>query len=175
MNLLSLLLVLHILLGVYPSPEKAEAQITIIPTTKQISVITTPTDNKLTILNEIVTPTPTVVSTPKIVAVAEKKVKVESLTVWSTNDVLKRIYEVFGPNALKAEKVARCESGLRSDAVGDRNLTPSSYGVFQIRAFKGRGSPTQLLDPEYNIQFAYKMSGGGQNWAAWTCGKKVGV
>jgi hypothetical protein len=79
---------------------------------------------------------------------------------------------VFGDNYENALKIAQCESGVRDNAIGDKNLNPSSYGIFQIRAFSNRGTPEQLLDPEYNIQFAYRMSGGGINWGAWTC-KKV--
>jgi hypothetical protein len=98
--------------------------------------------------------------------------KIEPNQKWTKEQITNRIIEVFGENYENALKIAQCESGIRDNAIGDKNLNPSSYGVFQIRAFINRGTPEQLLDPEYNIQFAYRMSGGGTNFGAWTC-KKV--
>lgn len=83
------------------------------------------------------------------------------------NYVTQRIREVFGVNADKAIKIAMCESGLRSNAVSSTN----DYGIFQIHYSPKRGTYAQLLDAEYNIQFAYRMSGGGTNWQAWSCRK----
>ena len=83
------------------------------------------------------------------------------------NYVTQRIREVFGVNAEKALKVGTCESGLRSNAVS----STSDYGIFQIHYYPSRGTYAQLLDAEYNIQFAYRMSGGGTNWQAWSCRK----
>lgn len=82
----------------------------------------------------------------------------------------------FGQNAEAALKIARCESGIRADAIGDLHLdggTNPSLGVFQVRYFGGaRGTKEQLLDYRYNVDKAYQMSGGGINWSAWSC-KKV--
>jgi len=50
-----------------------------------------------------------------------------------------------------------CESGGNPNAVGDKNLNPHSYGLFQIRGFKSRGTIEQLLQPAYNIDYAYKL------------------
>jgi hypothetical protein len=80
-----------------------------------------------------------------------------------------KIRNKFGVYANAALRVAQCESGLNPSAIGDRSLTPSSYGVFQIRAFPERGTPAQLLNADYNIDYAFRMSGGGVNWGPWTC------
>jgi len=86
--------------------------------------------------------------------------------------IMQRICEVFKNNCQRAIAIARCESGLRM-VVGDLHINPHSYGVFQIRALRGRPSPEQLLDLETNIQTAFKISKGGTNFSAWTCNRKV--
>jgi hypothetical protein len=86
---------------------------------------------------------------------------------WSKEQVINRIIEVFGDNSGNALKIAKCESGYRDNAISSTN----DYGVFQIHYFPHRGTHEQLLDAEYNIQLAYRMSGGGTNWSAWTCRK----
>lgn len=89
----------------------------------------------------------------------------------------------FGANADKALAIANCESGLNPNAIGDKSLMylqsgtyyGASYGLFQIRYLPGRPSPDWLIIPENNIQKAYEMSGGGVNWSAWSCAKKLGI
>lgn len=80
-----------------------------------------------------------------------------------------KIRNKFGANAWAALRVANCESSMNPSAIGDRNLFPSSYGLFQVRAFPERGTPAQLLNPDFNIDFAYRLSQGGTNWSHWTC------
>jgi len=79
------------------------------------------------------------------------------------------IVRVFGEYSDKALKIAECESHFIADAIGDVTLTPSSYGVFQIRAFEGRPTPAELLDAKTNIEYAYELSEGGTNWNPWSC------
>ena len=88
-------------------------------------------------------------------------------------EVERLIRERFGDEADKALAVAKCESNFRPSAIGDRNLNPASYGIFQIRAFPGRPSPEELLDAEYNIDYAYHLWQ-TQGWAPWTCARKLG-
>ncbi len=88
------------------------------------------------------------------------------------------IREIFGQSADTAIKVAKCESSLRVNAVGDKRLGyyrrgvlyGRSYGVFQIRYLPGRPSPSYLTNLENNVRYAYKMSG-GTNFRAWSCYK----
>ena len=73
-------------------------------------------------------------------------------------------------NSDEALKVAKCESGLNPLSHGDRNLNPSSYGIFQIRAYHNRPSPDELLNWKVNIDTAYDIyKSWGNSWDAWTC------
>lgn len=88
----------------------------------------------------------------------------------------------FGSAAASAKRVMQCESGGRSDAVGDTKLAywlnntkyGESYGLFQIRYLPGRPSPDQLLDPAFNIEYAANMHH-GQGFRPWTCARKLGI
>ena len=74
--------------------------------------------------------------------------------------------------------VAKAESGMRCDAVGDGHIAfvkneieyGKSYGVFQIRYLVGRPDPSKLLDCEFNINYAYGLylARGWQPWSAYT-------
>lgn len=96
-----------------------------------------------------------------------------------TSEIEKLICDVFGDDCEDALKIARCESGLRADAVGDNHLVferdgveyGRSYGPFQIRHLPTRPDPEKLLNAEFNVQYAKQMFD-VQNWSPWTC-KKV--
>lgn len=83
-----------------------------------------------------------------------------SMTGWSPQQVEKRIREVFTTAPDKAVAIARCQSFLDPlyelpNADGTRN-----WGVFQIsdgRLDQFGGTLRQALDPEWNIQTAYKL------------------
>lgn len=69
-------------------------------------------------------------------------------------------------------KIAKCESSLRPDAIGDHG---TSIGVMQIH-LPAHPSVTkeQMLDPEQNIAEAkriYDKSG----YLAWTCARIIGI
>lgn len=84
--------------------------------------------------------------------------------------VVSLILKHFGSDATIAIAVAMAESGLRCEAIGDGHLDPKSYGVFQIRAFKGRPPIEKLLDCEENIKHARQMQlkQGWKPWSAFT-------
>jgi len=84
-------------------------------------------------------------------------------------DIAEYIEHLFQDKAKIALAIAKCESKLRADAIGDRSLNPSSYGVFQVRAFHNRPSIEDLLDAKKNIEFAYELSKQGTNWGHWSC------
>ena len=77
-----------------------------------------------------------------------------------------------------AMKVMQGESGGRPDAIGDnypiRGETIPSYGLFQIRALKGRPSPEVLLNPEENVKYAANLYK-SQGWRPWTAARKLGI
>ena len=86
--------------------------------------------------------------------------------------VIAYIEEVFGEDAEQAKRIAYLESGYRCDAIGDRNLNPSSYGVFQIRAFSSRPPISELLDCKRNIEIAHDLFH-EQGWKIWTTFRKL--
>lgn len=90
------------------------------------------------------------------------------------------IIETFGDKWRIAYAVARAESGLREDAIGDYtldyrgkdgNVYGMSLGVFQIRYLPGRPKVKDLLTAKFNIEYAYKMSKGGTDWSPWSAYK----
>jgi hypothetical protein len=80
--------------------------------------------------------------------------------------------------AVTATAIAKAESGLRTDAVGDVGLQDSkwgpSIGLWQVRSVKaesGKGTSrdgTRLADPAFNARSMVEISGGGTNWRPWS-------
>lgn len=70
----------------------------------------------------------------------------------------------------KVLAIARCESGIRANAVGDNG---KSYGVFQIHL---PSHPTiskeQALNPFFNISWAIGQMKAGR-WSMWTCNRTL--
>lgn len=79
----------------------------------------------------------------------------------------------FGKDGQIALAIVKAESSLRCNAIGDRNLNPKSYGLFQIRAFKGRPPVNELLDCYTNIDTAHKIyqTQGFNPWSTYKSGK----
>lgn len=113
--------------------------------------------------------------TTAVVHAQERTGAYRAITLPEQDEVANKIRQKFGEDGEIAVAVARCESGLRPHAIGDGHIAywaggteyGKSYGVFQIRHLEGRPSPDQLLDLEYNLDYAYnlyKMSG----WQPWT-------
>jgi hypothetical protein len=80
-----------------------------------------------------------------------------------------------------AAGIAIAESGANAHAIGDTGLTNAkwgpSVGVFQIRSLNNPGAYSgldamrdrgKLMGALYNATLAFKMSGGGRNWSAWS-------
>lgn len=90
----------------------------------------------------------------------------------------KKILEKFGEDGRVALAIARAESGVRENAIGDGHLTfthegveyGKSYGPFQIRSLPGRPAPELLLQADYNINYAYELykRSGFSPWSAYT-------
>jgi hypothetical protein len=89
-----------------------------------------------------------------------------------SSSVTELICNVFGKNCKIALAIAKAESGLRCDAIGDGSLNPKSYGLFQIRAFWNRPPPEKLLDCYENIKYAHEIFNysGWSPWSAYTNG-----
>lgn len=83
-----------------------------------------------------------------------------------------------GGALITAVAIAKAESGLRTDAMGDTSIqTPKwgpSVGLWQIRSLKtqrgtgGARDADALLNPLHNARSAFSISGGGINWFPWT-------
>lgn len=65
-----------------------------------------------------------------------------------------------------AAAVALAESGGVPHAIGDGG---TSFGLWQIHVpAHPEYSRSELMDPEQNAHAAYRISGGGRRWDAWT-------
>jgi len=94
--------------------------------------------------------------------------------------VSNKILNKFGTSGPLMLAVADCESHLNPNAVGDTTLQyyqngvryGASYGIFQIRYLPGRPAPYKLMDPDFNIQYAYDMfkKQGARPWTCYTRG-----
>lgn len=74
----------------------------------------------------------------------------------------------------EAIRVAKCESGLRPDAVNDKNKNKSrDDGTFQINSVHGV-NPRFLKDYRVNIMVARKLYD-EQGWTPWVCARKLGI
>lgn len=93
----------------------------------------------------------------------------------------KLIKEVFGDKADIAIAIAKAESGLNPEAVGDLHITfekngetmGMSCGIFQIRILEGRPDCETLKNPKENIEYAkriYDSRGDFSAWSAYTNG-----
>lgn len=76
-----------------------------------------------------------------------------------------------------AKAICLAESSGNPNAVGDLSVIGGiyapSYGLMQIRALVGRPDKEQLLDPEFNMQYAYDLWSrqGWKPWSAYNNGK----
>lgn len=69
--------------------------------------------------------------------------------------------------------VARAESGLNPDVIGDRHLAKPSIGLFQINQIWHNYSTEELQNPEFNIKIAKQIfnSGGWNRWTTYKTGR----
>lgn len=76
---------------------------------------------------------------------------------------------------LTAIRIAKAESGLRTDAINKNSNGTFDIGIFQINdVHSKRISRTDRFDMEKNISFAYKLRTEQGNWNAWSvCRGKV--
>lgn len=74
----------------------------------------------------------------------------------------------YGINSKEFIAVAKCESGFRASAIGDKG---KSHGVFQIHlGYHPDVSKEEALDPLFNIEWAAKeFAKGEKGKRQWTC------
>lgn len=91
------------------------------------------------------------------------------------------IKEAFGKDAPIAIAIAKAESHLNPEAVGDLHITfekdgklmGMSCGLFQVRILEGRPDCETLKNPKVNIEYAkklYKAKGDFTDWSAYNSG-----
>jgi hypothetical protein len=100
-------------------------------------------------------------------------------TTTSTGDYVALIKKYFPPEQWEnAYAVMIGESGGRPGAIGDdyviNGVYAPSYGLFQIRGLPGRPGKEQLLNPEFNVQYAANMWR-QQGWGPWSAATKLGI
>jgi len=125
-------------------------------------------------------------STPQIVEVAPwLKPEMQSIKISDAElvEVLRNVgFEGYGLKMawaiVQQESTSRIYAHNRNRSTGD-----NSYGLFQINMIDGLGPKRlekyglekneDLFTPLVNAQVAFKISGGGANWGAWTTYKKA--
>lgn len=89
---------------------------------------------------------------------------------WTPGQIKRIIRDQFGSRSVKAISVARCETGGTFDnhAIG----RAGERSIFQIHPVHfGWANPRRLYnDPAYATRIAYRLSRGGTDWSAWSCG-----
>lgn len=90
--------------------------------------------------------------------------------------VVDLINKYFPAEAEAATAIAKCESGLRSNALGTNTNGTQDHGVFQINSvhfgkIKADNKKEWLMNPENNIKLARQIYD-RQGWSPWVC-KKV--
>ena len=80
---------------------------------------------------------------------------------------------------IKALMIAKCESGLRPNALNDNTTwggVSQDLGVFQInKKYQGVTNPSFLYDWKINTLMAKQIFDGRGNWSAWSCARTLGL
>ena len=120
----------------------------------------------------------------------EKKPKLRPISYFENKTSLtdKELVELLqvvgfrGQDLREAWAIAKKESNGRPLAFNGNRLTgDNSYGIFQINMIDNLGDDRRekfdldhnadLFNPVTNVQIAFHMSNGGENWSAWHIGK----
>lgn len=110
--------------------------------------------------------------------VPQEKVVVENPTS-EQEQIIAFIKQVFGKDSHQALRIAKCESGIRANAVNDNTKwggVSQDLGVFQInKHYQGVTNPNFLFDYKINVLMAHKIFTERGNWSAWTCSRTLGI
>jgi hypothetical protein len=94
-------------------------------------------------------------------------------------EIIAFIKQTFGKDADEAIQIARCESGLRPNAVNHNTDSAQTidYGLFQINNhWQEIDNTSFLFDYKINTLMAKKIfDNRGGNWSAWACATKLGL
>lgn len=93
--------------------------------------------------------------------------------IYEHQEVIEIIRKYFPENTSIATAIAKAESGLNPEALGDTNTKYPSAGIFQIRLLPNRGiTKEQMFQVEENVKYARKLyeSSGWNPWSVWKNG-----
>lgn len=93
-----------------------------------------------------------------------KTVLIEEHIVWSEDRIIEEIEKTFPEDPQTALAIAKCESGLKPNAVGPTN----DHGIFQLHEPSHDLSEIDVYDPKENIAFARKLYD-ESGWQPWVC------
>lgn len=88
--------------------------------------------------------------------------------------IIDKIMATFGKDGNTALAVARCESGLRYNAIGHNTNGSTDSGIFQLNSVHfRRWGDADILDVDLNIKIAHDiyMEQGFRPWVCYTTGK----
>ena len=141
---------------------------------------------------QVLAPTDNIVYVDRVVEVI-REVEVDRTFKSEKQQIMAYIVQVFGEDAPDAIQIAKCESGLNPETIGDTNLMShnngelvgDSIGIFQVRTggegwnrAKANGMSAEefrvyLKDYKKNIDYA-KTIFDQRGWSAWyNCMNKV--
>lgn len=106
------------------------------------------------------TPTPTVVIVPTSTPVPIVEAAHWNPDVERWRPLVASIFPAWAVSSALA--IIQCESEGNPNATGAQG----ERGLFQIHP---RWHPDSTYDPEGNVRAAYRISGGGTDWGAWSC------
>ncbi len=93
------------------------------------------------------------------------------MDTWSPEKVRQRIREVFPEKADRAVAIADCQSFLDPLHILPNTNGTRNWGVFQISDARLRelgGTPRTALEPEWNIQAAYRLYKRAKDFSDWS-------
>ena len=100
--------------------------------------------------------------------------RVEEEASLPSPDVESQIRAVFSECPDVAVAIAKCESQLQPDKIGDTDMALWSYGLFQINQTWHDYPSDVLLDADENIKIA-KQIYDKWGWQRWTCARILGI
>ena len=93
--------------------------------------------------------------------------------------IINFITDTFGKDAPQALMIAKCESGLRPNALNDNTTwggVSQDLGLFQInKKYQGVTNPNFLYNYKINTLMAKQIFDSRGNWSAWSCAKYLGI
>lgn len=99
--------------------------------------------------------------------------------VYTQEDIIRKIKEVFPEDPETAVKIARCESGLRIEVQSGHTLSygrEQSFGLFQVHAPHWEKTAKQLGYEDYRTNLDHNLSlaryiydSAGKKWTPWSC------